>query len=314
MVDFRYHLVSIIAVFLALAVGIVVGTAALNGPVIDGLRGSIDRLTEDKRNLEQDVRVAQTQVGASDDFADAVAPELVGDALADERVLLVTTPGTPGDLVERLRPVLSQAGATITGRLEVLDALADPQSRPVVEDLVASVLPAGVDLPGGDAVEQAAAVLAASLAAGGGSPGVDADEAQAAVSAFTEADLVRFEGEGSTLQSATVVVVLAGPAPEQDATTEEQAATEVLLTVTGAFDERSRGAVLAGPSTAAQDGGLVSALREQSSLSADVSTVDNADRGLGRVAVVRALAEQVADGVGQYGAGPGATAPLPAGG
>ena len=39
MVDFRYHLVSIIAVFLALAVGIVVGTAALNGPVLDSLRG-----------------------------------------------------------------------------------------------------------------------------------------------------------------------------------------------------------------------------------------------------------------------------------
>ena len=45
-----------------------------------------------------------------------------------------------------------------------------------------------------------------------------------------------------------------------------------------------------------------------------MSSVDNADRGLGRVAVVRALAEQVQDGVGQYGAGPGATSPLPAGG
>ena len=31
MIDFRYHIVSIIAVFLALAVGIVVGTTALNG-------------------------------------------------------------------------------------------------------------------------------------------------------------------------------------------------------------------------------------------------------------------------------------------
>ena len=262
MVDFRYHLVSIIAVFLALAVGIVVGTAALNGPVIDGLRGSIDRLSDDKRTLEGDVRSAQEQVTASDDFATVVGPELVDEALVDQRVLLVTVPGTPDDLAERLRPVLAQAGATVTGELELLPALGDQQSRPVIEDLVASVLPAGVDLPGGEPVEQAAAVLAASLTTGGGAPGVDAAEAQAVVSAFTEADLVRFDGEGSTLQSATTVVVLTPPGPERDATTEEQAAAEVVLTVVGALDERARGAVVAGPSTAALDGGLVRALRE----------------------------------------------------
>ena len=40
-VDFRYHLVSIIAVFLALALGIVVGTTALNGALLDSLKGSM---------------------------------------------------------------------------------------------------------------------------------------------------------------------------------------------------------------------------------------------------------------------------------
>ena len=41
-VDFRYHLVSIIAVFLALAIGIVIGTTALNGALLDNLKGSIN--------------------------------------------------------------------------------------------------------------------------------------------------------------------------------------------------------------------------------------------------------------------------------
>ena len=45
MIDFRYHLVSIIGIFLALAVGIVLGTTALNGPVLDDLRGRIDDLS-----------------------------------------------------------------------------------------------------------------------------------------------------------------------------------------------------------------------------------------------------------------------------
>ena len=56
MIDFRYHLVSIIAVFLALAIGIVVGTTALNGYVVDDLRARNGAVIKDKRNLEGVVR------------------------------------------------------------------------------------------------------------------------------------------------------------------------------------------------------------------------------------------------------------------
>ena len=42
MISFRYHLVSIVGVFLALAVGIVVGTTALNGPITKDLRHKLD--------------------------------------------------------------------------------------------------------------------------------------------------------------------------------------------------------------------------------------------------------------------------------
>ena len=45
MINFRYHVVSLTAVFLALAIGLVVGTAALNGPVADSLRGQVSRST-----------------------------------------------------------------------------------------------------------------------------------------------------------------------------------------------------------------------------------------------------------------------------
>ncbi len=39
MIDFRYHLVSIVAVFLALAIGIVLGSTELQGTTLDALRG-----------------------------------------------------------------------------------------------------------------------------------------------------------------------------------------------------------------------------------------------------------------------------------
>ena len=313
MVDFRYHLVSIIAVFLALAVGIVVGTAALNGPIVDSLRSNINRLSDDKRDLEQDVQQLQGEVGAADDFADTVGPDLLAGALADERVLLVTTDGVPDGLVEQLRPVLESAGASVTGRLDVGTALADPENRALVDDLVAEVVPAGVDLPDGEPVERAAAELAAALTTGPDAEEVDAGEAQAVVSAFQEADLLAFEGETDTLTTATLVVVIGGPAPdgEEGLTVEQQQQLETVLVLAQAFDDRSRGVVVTGPAGSADEGGLVAALRGQSTTAADVSSVDNVDRGLGRVAVVRALDEQGEGRAGQYGSGGGATGPLP---
>ena len=315
MIDFRYHLVSIIAVFLALALGIVVGTAALNGPIQDQLRKSIQDQAQDKRALESTVRGLQAQVAASDEFAAALAPQLVGGRLGEERILLVTTPTTPDDLVEQLRPVLADAGATVTGELEVLPALGAAKSRQLLDDLVAQVVPAGVELPDGDPVERAAAELAAALTAGPEAEPVDRDEAQAVVSAFEEADLVRFTAQGGAAEgprSATLAVVLGADGLGKELGEADRQAQEALLTLAAALDERSGGVVVAGPERSSIEGGLVRALRERSTLAEELSTVDNADRGIGRIAVVAALVEQQKGKAGQYGAGPGASAPVPA--
>lgn len=311
MVDFRYHLVSIIAVFLALAIGIVLGTTALKGPVLDDLRDHITRLGADKRTLESDVGDLRGQVEAADDFAASVGPGLVRGSLADQRILLVTTPETPSDLVKRVTTLLDQAGAGVTGQLRLLPALSDPDQSQLVEDLVAEVVPAGIDLPDGEPVERATAELAAALSRPSSDAAVEVDQAQAVVSAFQEADLVQFESDGQTLQQASLAVVLTGPAPTEALNDAQTAAQETVLFLAAALDERTRGAVVVGPSTSAADRGLVKALRADSRLAAEVSSVDNADRGVGLVAVVLALAEQARGAVGQYGAGSGAAGPLP---
>ena len=310
MIDFRYHLVSIIAVFLALAVGIVLGTAALNGPIQTNLNNNLSRVTDEKRGLESDVFELRAQLGAADAFAQSVGPRLVRGALEDERVLLVTTPQTPADLAERLTPLLEQAGARVTGRLELLPALADPEQRALVEDLVAQVVPAGVELPGTGTVERATAELAAALTRTADGEGVEPEEAQAVVSAFTEADLVEFSSADETLQPATVAVVLTGTAPEQ-LPPPEQVQQLAVVAMAGALDARAEGAALAGPAGSAGERGAVRALRADSTLVRAVSTVDNADRGSGLVTLVLALAEQRRGGVGQYGTGEGASTALP---
>ncbi len=311
MVDFRYHLVSIIAVFLALAVGIVLGTTALNGPIQDNLNGNITRLSADKRTLEGDVQELRGQVQASDDFALSVGPELVRGGLTDRRILLVTTPRTPSDLAKRLTPLLEQAGADVTGTLTLLPALSDRSQTQLLEDLVAEVVPAGVDLPDGEPVDRAAAELAAALVRTGDAKAVEAAEAQAVVSAFEEADLVQYASEGDTLRPASLVVVLTGPAPDKELDEAQRAEQDAVLNVAAAFDRGSDGAVVAGPTGSAGDRGTVRLLRKDSGVAGDVSSVDNADRGTGQVAVVMALVEQLAGRSGQYGAGGGASAPLP---
>ena len=311
MIDFRYHLVSIIAVFLALAVGIVLGTTALNGPVLTDLRRNLERLSDDKRGLETDVVGLRGDVAAADDFATSVAPALLEGSLDEQRVLLVVTPETPADLAERLTPLLTQAGAQVTGQLRLLPALSEEGNRQLVEDLVAEVVPAGLDLPDGEPADRAAVELAAALGRQPGGDGIEVTEAQAVLAAFEEADLVQYTGQAEQLVQATGVIVLGAPAPEAEPDEQAVAARDALLSLAGAFDDAAGGVVVAAPAGSAAGGGLLEVLREDSGTAGRVSGVDNADRGIGMVAIVRALAEQLRGVVGQYGSGAGATGPLP---
>ena len=69
MISFRYHIVSIVAVFLALALGIVVGTTALNGPVTSDLRHQVNGLKTDRSELADQVKALQGQVDTAGQFA-----------------------------------------------------------------------------------------------------------------------------------------------------------------------------------------------------------------------------------------------------
>lgn len=311
MVDFRYHLVSIIAIFLALAVGIVVGTTALNGPVLDGLRRANNDLIEDKQSLQTEVGDLKNDVSAADGFAVALAPGIVGGRLDRQRVLLVTTDRTPSQLADQLAPLIRQAGGTVAGRLQLRPELLDAEQGQLLEDLVAQVVPAGVQVPAGEPVDRAAAVLAAALLRGPGAEPVAGQDAQAAVSAFEEADLVDLTEEGQSIVPADLVVVLTGAPPDTPVDAAAEARSDALLSVVDALETRSKGAVVAGSAEGLGDGGVLRAVRGDGNLDARVSTVDNADRAVGQVAVVLALQEQAAGRAGRYGGGPNVTGALP---
>ena len=73
-IDFRYHLVSLIAVFLAVALGIIIGTTALNEPILADIEGQVTDLEQDKRSLED--RTQQLQGAAGHRRAPSTRPSL----------------------------------------------------------------------------------------------------------------------------------------------------------------------------------------------------------------------------------------------
>ena len=311
MIDFRYHLVSIIAIFLALALGIVLGTTALNGPLVDGLRSSISGLTDDKRALEAEVGQLQGRVQQGDRFAEMTGPGLVTDRLAGARVVLVAAPDAPSAAVDGLRPVIEAAGGSVVGRLDLRPELLDPASGTKLDDLLARVVPAELALPDEPPVQRAVSALAAALMRTPTASALPPSEAQRLLQAYASADLIKLTPGGMlATPQATLAVLVSGPPPTSTGDT-ETTARKALVALARALDERGEGAVVAGPLEAAAQGGAVQAVRTDADANGKVSTVDAADTAPGRYAVVLALAEQRDGGTGRYGAGPGVQGPLP---
>jgi hypothetical protein len=199
----------------------------------------------------------------------------------------------------------------------VRDDLLDPTKSAVVDDLVARVAPAGLSLPDGIAADRAAVELAAATVTASGTDSLPSDAAARVLGGFAGADLINITpptGSKSltTLVPATLAIVVTGGADGRDLDDVEKQRQHVALALLAALDARSEGAVVVGPESAARNGGLIAAVRGDSSLNRSVSSVDTVDSPYGAVGAVLALREQAAGGAGRYGQGPGAQAAAPA--
>lgn len=306
MVDFRYHLVSVIAIFLALALGIVVGTTQLNGLILDDLNGSVGQLAADKRGLETTIGELRDQAASDEVLAEALGPAAVAGRLAGQRVALVSAPGVPGVTREQLVPLLGAAGALVSSQVQLRPDLFDATKAAVLDDLVSRVAPDGLDLSG-EVVDRVAAELGAALLAPQGEGGVSAAAADEIVGGFEQLDLIDVQELGERADLA--VLLVDGPPEGVDLAGDPR--VQGLLSVALGLDGAGRGAVVAGPLAGTQDGGVLRALREDRGMSAQVSSVDGAERPQGRLAVVLALREQVEGQVGRYGSGEGTSGPIP---
>jgi hypothetical protein len=308
-IDFRYHLVSLVAVFLALTLGIVIGTTQLDRIVLGNLRGQVSSLDTDKRALQRDVGGLREQLRDADSVTAALAPRVVAGVLDRATVVLVATPQAGGTLTDEVQKALEQAGARVTGRIQLTDDYTDPRRGADLKSYVTGGgQPAGFQLPESDDASVLAAALLSYVLVRGGAGGGEADQPAVSqvLSGFGSLQMLRTEGAPPGPGDYAVLVAaepVRGPsAPDR---------VQALGQLAAALDRRGKGALVAGtPATAGTDG-VVGVVRTDSGLAGAVSTVDDATTAAGRIAVVFALAEQGRGRSGQYGAADSAQAPMP---
>jgi hypothetical protein len=111
----RYHAVSLIAIFLALAIGILIG-AALGGDTLTDTRKNLENsLTGNLQDAHDRADELNGELGRANEFADRIYPVLVRDQLDGKRVGLVALGDLPGDVSDSIEEALGPTGARLVG-------------------------------------------------------------------------------------------------------------------------------------------------------------------------------------------------------
>jgi hypothetical protein len=318
MISFRFHVVSITAVFLAIAIGVVVGSTYVEGAVVDRLERRIDTVEHNADQTRAENGRLEDELGTARDFIGLSADFAVTDRLLDVPVAVLAVRGVDEGAVERTVVLARRAGAIAPGVIwleprwdlegdgdvealsEVLGVSADTsleELQATAWDAVARELASEPDVS--DPLEPASPqpeVLVALQEAGFVSTDALGD------------DSVTIDDLGGA--GARVLVVTGSRA-------EGRLGEMVPIILDGSLDAGLI-TVVADVHVTSQEGPAraeaLGALLEQQDLRDRVVLVDDADREEGRLAAVLALhgAAVASDVVGRhYGYGNGADAVLP---
>lgn len=288
MITFRYHVVTLVAVFMAIGVGVLFGATFIDQSIVDSLRSTQARLGD--RNEELRGRIVDLEDENEDlqTFTGSTRDLVVRGSLQDVAVVVVSFESTPGDALDAVRDTLNLAGARLDGQLTLSDRL---------------------DLKSGDNRDKLANAL--------GSSDSDAERlSQEAVAQLATA-VVGQNPEVLTrlLEAELIAVPIALPSDPSG-----QAPAVVLVGGDTSREVNDRIAVPlakllgAGPTVAvAAESGtdlrLLEPVREESNLR--IVTVDSVETALGQSALAIGLKGALAGQFGHYGRGAGATTALP---
>lgn len=118
MINLRYHIVSLTAVFLALSLGILLGSAVLSGALVDRLESDISRVQGERGAAQRAADELEGKLGQSSDLIESLAPRVTEGVLVGMSVVFVTGE-SEADWHARVRDVITDAGADDVGSIEL---------------------------------------------------------------------------------------------------------------------------------------------------------------------------------------------------
>ncbi|HEX2144318.1 MAG TPA: copper transporter [Glycomyces sp.] len=306
MINFRYHLVSLTAVFLALTVGLILGTAALNGPAIEAFESNIQSLRDSNEQLRAQLEQQEKQIGDDQAFAAEIAPAYLAGQLTGKSILVVALPGADTEVVDSAVEMLGYAGATVSGRISVLDDYFDPGNTDTLGDLAETTAPDTVLPPVTyDGVATMSFVLAAVTTgeAGGATVEIAPGDITTVTTGLSELSLLTVETAPTGVADGVLILADSG---STDSNAEDRNAGMAAFANAFAADDPTVYAA----TTDTGDLNPIITLRTENAET--IATVDTVGSAQGQIAAVAALAEFVNNGtVDHLGIGEGASGLLP---
>ncbi|MDQ3947185.1 MAG: copper transporter [Actinomycetota bacterium] len=310
MINFRFHLVSLVAVFLALALGVLMGSTVIDRTIVDGLEASIKRVGDRADETRAENLALKARLDALEGYAEQALPLLIGDRLKGVPVAMVAVRGVDGGAVGQMADILRGGGALVPGVvwLEPSLALPDVSAEVRLGEVLGDPFKKGADLRR-TAIDALGRRLAAGPEAAGNQPG-----AADVLAAMGTAGFVAFDSMGSDFDPAQFplpgsrVLVIDG---SQGKLKPDVVALPLIraLQVGGALV--ALGEVFSETDSRSGRGAIVSGVRDDQALATRVATVDDLEEPRGRAALALALDELGRGQAGHYGEGPGASRQLP---
>ena len=307
MISLRHHAISLAAVFLALAVGVVLGSGFLSDTLVSGLRDDKEHLQDRIGGLEQHNNALTERLDAASEFDTVMAGRIVHGALSEKSVMIIRTPDASDDVVTSLTRLVGDAGGTVTGTVTLTQQFVDANAADKLLSVVnSSIVPAGTQLnttlvdQGAQAGDLLGAVL--QISKNPATPPVNDMQRQTVLEALRQTGFITYSDK---LTAANTAIVVTGGAMKEDAGN----SGPTVARFASALAPHGAGTVLAGADGSSSGTAAVAVVRADSGMAGAVTTVDDVDLESGRITAILALHDLLnGSRTGQYGSGEGAQA------
>lgn len=305
MVNFKYHVVSLCAVFIALAVGIILGAGPLQASIGNIFTDQVAALRTDIDKQKEIYKAIDTQKQLQDKFIEQFSPRLIEGKMGKTVSIVLLPQSNPEDQT-KMEETIKKAGGKIGTVVKASEKFFTPDSYSYRKAFATQV---SQYVPGGSENSDSSAVLGEALAI---AITKNSPESSAIFEILTATNdsLISVVNKTNTNSDAVIVIgARAGETVSENSSENFSTADNPIEAQVQFLSGISKGssAVLLGDATKKEN--LVSVVREAG---VKISTVDGISSQVSYLSAVLAIADLISSNQpGAYGTGMGASSIVP---